>query len=626
MLRCAPNERSLARALLSIGFVLCLLSCSGGGGSGGGKGGGPAADNDSDELPPDPATVATTLDTGAVPSFEDAFAFLYDGADPVQLDVAPGTLEPELLSVLRGRVVDEQGAALSGVRVTVLDQPELGRTLTREDGGWDLAVNGGERLTLCFEREGSPPVHRSCVLGWNAFECVPDLVMMAFDEAATDVSAKASAPLQCARGSAVEDERGVRQTTVVFPAGTTAEAVLPDGSRQALESMTVRATEYTVGEAGPGAMPATLPPTSAYTWCSELSVDEAVELGADTVVFSQPVLVYLENFLDFPVGTVVPAGTYDRGKACWVPDPDGRVVALLAEDAGLAVLDVDGSDAAATPEQLAALGIDDDELTELARLYDPGATLWRVPRSHFSPCDLNWPAKPPPGALAPAMPEARPAETPDPCECDGSILEVQNQTLGETIPVPGTPFSLNYRSDRLPGNHGLRHLRIPLTAEVLPPGLTRVDVQVTVLGVVSEASFAPAPDLVHEFVWDGRDAYGREFPGAALADVRIGYAYEAVYGDPFDSDGEGFAGYAGAPLESSAGVVVIFQDYTTAVGGLDGQHVYDPVRRRFYDGDGTVRDVEGLDLVSRTIEPALPFGSPFAKLVHVVAAPDGGLH
>jgi len=39
----------------------------------------------------------------------------------------------------------------------------------------------------------------------------------------------------------------------------------------------------------------------------------------------------------------------------------------------------------------------------------------------------------------------------DPCTTSGSIVDIHNQALGETIRVSGTPFSLHYRSDRIQG-------------------------------------------------------------------------------------------------------------------------------------------------------------------------------
>src|SRR5262249_54515077 len=152
--------------------------------------------------------------------------------------------------------------------------------------------------------------------------------------------------MQVARGSAIRDDAGVRQATALFPPGTTAIMVLPDGGSQPLTSFRVRATEFTVGNLGPNAMPAELPPASAYTYALQLSVDEAGAQGSNEVRFNQPVSFYVENFIGFPAGTSVPAGSYDRSAAVWKPESDGRVIAVLGSTGGLATLDVDGDGAA----------------------------------------------------------------------------------------------------------------------------------------------------------------------------------------------------------------------------------------------------------------------------------------
>src|SRR4030095_3181229 len=107
--------------------------------------------------------------------------------------------------------------------------------------------------------------------------------------------------------------------------GTSASMVLPNGSSQPLPNIHVRATEFTVGPNGPQMMPGVLPPTSGYTYALEYSVDEAIAAGARTVQFNQPLIHYLENFLDFPVGMIVPTGYYDRTRTAWLPANNGRV-------------------------------------------------------------------------------------------------------------------------------------------------------------------------------------------------------------------------------------------------------------------------------------------------------------
>ena len=63
------------------------------------------------------------------------------------------------------------------------------------------------------------------------------------------------------------DADGTRQATLLFTAGTQATS---GDTGQPLSSLMVHLTEYTVGEMGPQAMPAELPPTSAYTYAVEL--------------------------------------------------------------------------------------------------------------------------------------------------------------------------------------------------------------------------------------------------------------------------------------------------------------------------------------------------------------------
>ena len=85
---------------------------------------------------------------------------------------------------------------------------------------------------------------------------------------------------------------------------------MPRATSRLAPQITVRATEFTT----PESMPAKLPPTSAFTYCAELSVD-----GAKNVRFEKPVVVWVDNFLGFQVGEVVPVGFYDRDRAVWAP-------------------------------------------------------------------------------------------------------------------------------------------------------------------------------------------------------------------------------------------------------------------------------------------------------------------
>lgn len=172
-------------------------------------------------------------------------------------------------------------------------------------------------------------------------------------------------------------------------------------------------------------MPGPLPPTSGYTYAVELSVDEALALGAKSVQFSQPVPVYIDNFLNFPVGETVPVGWYDRDKTAWIPSNNGKIVKILSVANGIAQIDVAGSGIAADAAQLAALGITDAERAQLAVQYSPGKTLWRVALSHFSPWDCNWPYGPPQDAIPPPTEPPKKKGPEEPTDCPGCSIQVE---------------------------------------------------------------------------------------------------------------------------------------------------------------------------------------------------------
>lgn len=569
--------------------------------------------------PPDPATVAPPLDRTVATDLFTSVEFLWTGSRPVQAGVAPGAIERQRVAVIRGTLLARDGQPLEGARISILGHPELGATFSRADGAFDLAVNGGGVLTVQMEKEGFLTVHRQVDVAWRGWRVLDAAVLIPFDAAAT-VLATAAPALQIARGSRVEDEDGVRRSTLLVPAGTQARLVLPDGTQQPLASLTVRATEYTAGPRGPAAMPAPLPPASAYTYAVELSADEAVAAGATEVLFDRPLAHYVENFLGFPVGGVVPAGYYDRTLAAWIPSGNGRVVKVLALTAGLADLDVDGSGAPAGPSALAALEVTDDERRALAGLYTPGQSLWRVPVAHFTPWDYNWPFRPvgPPGDATspdPGSPPQSEETEEEPCEQAGSIIECQNQTLGEEIPLTGTPYSLVYRSDRVPGRRTANTLRIPLSGETVPPSLEWIDLRISIAGRLFTQRFPAAPDLVHQFTWDGTDAYGRLLQGRQQAGVEIGYVYAGVYGEPTLSVARSFsqAGQLaadGTPLREE---ITLWQTFRAELGqwsahplgfggwSLSTQHVYDPRGIVHLGGGGRILGAGPLDQTLTTL-------------------------
>jgi hypothetical protein len=382
-------------------------------------------------------------------------------------------------------VQSREGAPLPGVTITILEHAEYGQTLTRTDGVFDMAVNGGGFLTVRYEKDHYLPVQRQVQTPWRDYAWLPDVVMIPYDVQVTTINLTAPGDAQAARGSVVTDADGTRQATLLFAPGTQAVMVWPDGSTESLGTLHVRATEYTVGDSGPKAMPAQLPANSAYTYAVELSIDEAIAAGVTTVQFSQPVMFYVENFLHFSVGGSVPMGFYDQRRDVWVPSQNGRIINVLSVTGGLADLDINGDGASDAAAALATLGVTDAERQRLAALYQPGQSLWRIPITHFSAWDANWGWGPPAEATAPNESEPAPdggEPLDDPCCESGSIIKSQNQTLGEAVGITGTPFTLHYQSDRVPGHQAANSLKISLSGASVPASLVRIELEIDVAG------------------------------------------------------------------------------------------------------------------------------------------------
>jgi len=559
-------------------------------------------------LPPDPSTVAPPLPSGTATDIAGATEFLYTGPNAIQTGVAPGTIEARRTAVVRGLVLTHDGAPLPGATITVLGRPEFGQTMSRADGAFDLALNGGGTVTLVYERMGYLPAQRNVKAPWRDYVVAPDVALVPLDTRATVVNL--SAPeVQVARGNPVDDAAGARQTTLLFMPGTAATMTLADGSVQPLPGLTVRATEFTVGPNGPAAMPGLLPPTSAYTYAAELSADEALAVGATQVTFSQPVFNYVENFLGFPVGGIVPTGYYDRQRAAWVASDNGRVVAVVAVSGGLADLDTDGDGLADS-----GLGITQAERQTLASLYAPGQSLWRVPITHFTPWDCNWPYGPPANAVPPNQPLPTRPGVDDGCEWTGSIIQCHNQALGEELPVTGTPYGLRYQSDRVPGRRDAYTVTIPLSGPNVPDTLRSILLEFSIAGRRFRSERPGAPDQSFTFTWDGRDAFGRVVQGTATLTVRIGYVYGVVYLGPAIF-AQSFAQASGSAGSGAPGItlilgdrtrqeVTIWQEFSTSLGAWDARaaglggwslnthHAYDPSGQAMLQGDGRRRSTQ----------------------------------
>jgi hypothetical protein len=294
---------------------------------------------------------------------------------------------------------------------------------------------------------------------------------------------------------------GSRTPGIFFPAGTTADFT-PSGG-----VYTLRSVDYTATANGPKMMPGTLPPQSAYTYAVDFSIDEAGGAPAHfsnsnsaNSTFNNTIFFYVDNFLALPTGTTdtsgnhipldVPVGVYDLSLGQWVPSANGVILTVVSVTSGKADISITGTpgggsysaDSAAT---LATVGITDDERIALVSTYGSGVvgkSFWRVPTTHFSIFDCNWGYVLPTGAAPPPLlPPFAPLPPDDPCTSPGSIIECQSQILAEQIPIYGTPYSLRYQSDRVPGR--LVKFAIPVVGSSPPPSsLSRIDVIIDVAG------------------------------------------------------------------------------------------------------------------------------------------------
>jgi RHS repeat-associated protein len=598
-------------------------------------------------LLPDPVTVAPTLDTTVVTLVMDATEFLYTGADPIQKGVASGTINKLHVTVLRGKVLDKDLLPLSGAKVTILGNPEFGYTFSRSDGMYDIVVNGGGEVKVNFAKIGYLPAQRQVTACWATYANVDDAVLLQLDTAVHSVDFTQPEIVQ---GTPATDSLGTRRPTLFFNQGTQAKLVfqaynykiiggcyspryfpnnpipdkiipIPIDSLVSLGSVNVRVMEYTVGPNAELLIPANLPQTVAYTFVVELTADEMLSTGARDVRFNQPVSLYLENVMNFPVGLTVPMGCFNREKGVWETSDNGRVIKILDATGGIAAIDYNGDGIAEPADTLVTRGISLIEQQYLATTYSAGQSIWRAEITHLGTyaggfgmitSNAAYPQNPLPDRYAKVDRDNIVA---------GSVIGVQNQTLGESVPITNTPITMNYKSDRVFGRREAYCLDIPLTGKTIPEGMSKITLEIEIVGRKYDSTFVPQPNLTHHFEWDGIDAYGRRVQGQQNILTTISYCYHAQYTLPPDvhhcfatPSGQIMEQYIAARNEIKRtqiweGKIGAFDILSLGIGGwsLSLHHGYDCVGKILYKGTGEVRSANVMDNVINTIA-GLPNG------------------
>jgi len=593
--------------------------------------------------------------------------FLVNGPDAPQWDVAPDLLVPEQAALVSGYVKYRdpntgQSVPAESVLVQVHGHPRFGKTLTRADGRYDLVLNGGGEFVITFDPASSPglegflPADRRVKARWAETTTSQDVVLVKTDDGEI-VDFPGGLSYQVVSGPPKSDESLQRQARLFFPPGIVAFSTDEDGVKMPITgSRMVSATEYTVGSDGPDAMPADLPPQTAYTYALELTVD-----GAQNVEFENgEVTLTVDNFLGFPPGVFVPFASYDRESRRWIEGSRG------------VVLEVDGSGADLTPATKNLFFAEGGTQLELNALLlhhnEPGTSFWRITVAHFSPHDPNYPPGPPSEdeedsprpriagggtgdgegtsnageSNAERCADADTCETPKPCNPTrpGSVIGCTTATLGEMLPVAGTELSLHYDSGRVPGRRFDRILRMKLT-ETDHPFLEKVFVKVEVAGNVYEVELDAEDNLTWEFdLWDGTDFMGRRVTGPIPVDIDITYGYQAVYRIPVDGSWASTTYWPaiGPQARTVRGKTYSFRRYVWSydqrdmgLGGwsLSNHHMYDAVSKTLLRGDGTSSRRGGrtfMDVETTFTTPANAFWGPSDWKYPPAVAPNGAIY
>ena len=585
-----------------------------------------------------PVMVLPTTDESLSTDFCAAMQFVFQGPAALQQGVDATKVGCDVVASLHGRVLTGDGVGLPGVTVTVHGRPELGRTVSRGDGAFDVVVPAGQH-TVTLAATAFLTAQRQVTAVRGRMASLEDVVLLRVDEKATVVPLPAGGFHEA---SVQRDDAGTRAVRLFIPPGTTAVASMPDGTTRPLSTVTVRVTEFTVGARGVQAMPGSLPAASAYTFAAEFSVDEARAMGAVGVDFSQPVVWYADNFLSAAVGTTVPLGSYRPSEARWRPEANAVVVQVLAGG-----LDVTGDMVAdetlpLVPSEASVLG---------ASL--PGGQYVRATTSHFSTEDANYAwqcdgtCAPGVGAVAGACPSG--------CKRPGSIIDVQNQTVSEAMPLAGTGLTAFLHGHRQP--RASFSLDVPLVTGV-DGGVKGAQAGRVVLDIGGRQVTTEVADAgegaVARVTWDGKDAWGRTVRGPVAGVVQSGFVYSVRYvwvprGTRVDLTPQFGAMPTGATVTAgpsrrnafiSTSQEVLLGNWVgpEALGGLslDVLHGYSASTGTLYTGGGdTVRtgDVRGGATVTvfagggtTRLETGPAAGASLNQPGHLTLGPDGSLY
>jgi len=518
--------------------------------------------------------------------------------------------DPKAFGLFTGVVKDRSGAPIEDVTISIRNKTEYGSVKTDATGRFIMAAEAGEK-TIVYRKPGFLTLHRNVVSTSNAWGNADDVIMLPVDTKETNIDLSITTP-QVHTSTIVTDEFGSRSTTLIFSEITSATVTSPDGRQRSLTDFSVRATEYEL----PQSMPAALPKESAFTYCSELQI--LTVRDDETITFDNPVVMYVDNFLGFGVGEIVPIGYYDRQAGEWEASDNGVVVKLLDTDSDGLVdgLDFDGDDIA---DDFNEDGSTTDEAIGIEN-YAVGSTYWRGSFNHFTPWDFNWPYTPPPDAVDRGDFEAETSnedKKQDELTCTGSYVKPETRSFHEDIPITGTDLTLHYSSQR---TDGYKHkFNVKVSGDTIPDSMLSMLVKLEIGGHVFEETFDPLSNQEAEFIWDGKDLSGKRIKGVARGLISIGYRYQINYSSagfvaiPIDPErfkpawakvGTNIINIPGRPdfISWSTSTIAVQNTYDNQIadGWTISNHHLSSQIGNIYKGDGEVVDTDKSSIVMRT--------------------------
>ncbi|MDR0408418.1 MAG: Ig-like domain-containing protein, partial [Campylobacteraceae bacterium] len=462
-------------------------------------------------------TVSEELNTSNINSAY--FGNLY--VDTIPEDSSLEKYDERLFAMMTGRVLDKDNKPLKDVTVAIHNFNEYGSVKTDENGSYALPVEGGKNIIVRYQKAGFTTIDRDIYAKTQDWSILPDVNMLKKDTKVSVINLNNSS-VQTHVSSKIGDERGARSATIVFEGVNKAKAVDKDGNERELESINVRATEFEV----PASMPSNLPDTVAFTYCIDVTVDGISD--DESVVFDEPIAMYVDNFLGFNVGEIVPVGYYDRNKGEWIGSENGIVIRLLDIN-GDGIIDALDSNNDGEPDDLNDDGDFSDEVAGLQDNinYQAGQTYMRARITHFTPWDLNFGMAPP---LDANSPEESNTDNDPKGDCKiptNSYITAKTQVLHEDIDIAGTDIKLHYSSKNTNGYKNTISAIVDTTN--MASSAFEADAILEIAGKRYEKKLNRGEINNIEFEWDGRDMLGNKLSGVIDGTITVRYKYKMIY-------------------------------------------------------------------------------------------------